>query len=76
MDWFTKTFLPSLYERKTMYHGKLATFLTIKQADICRKYMNERLCHGDYGQFGVFEYTYNEKKVQLCEAGKYNILYW
>lgn len=76
MKWFTETFLPSLYGRKTMYHGKEATFLTSKQADICRKYMTERICHGDYGQFGIFECVWNERKLQLCEAGKYTILYW
>lgn len=76
MKWFEEIFLPSLYNQKKMYHGKTATFLTDKQADICRRYMTERICHGDYGQFDVFEHTYGESKIQLCEMGKYNILYW
>ena len=73
---FEETFLPSLFNRKKMYHGKVATLLTDKQADVCRRYMTEKICHGDYGQFGIFEHTYNESKIQLCESGKYNILYW
>lgn len=76
MDWFNEQYLPSLFQRKKSYHGRAATFLTDKQADVCRRYMNERICNGDYGQFVIFEYTFNDKKIQLCEAGKYTVLYW
>lgn len=76
MKWFAETFLPSLYERRKMYHGKIATFLTERQANICRKYMSERICYSDYGQFGIFEGQYDNKKIQLCEVGKYEVLYW
>lgn len=76
MEWFENSFLPSLYERKKMVHGKWCTYLTDKQADVCRRYMQVRKCHGDYGDFYLEEYTFNGNKIQLCESGKYNILYW
>lgn len=76
MKWFEETFLPSLFEQKKMGRSGLCTYLTEKQANICRKYMSERICHGDYGQFGIFEGSYNGNKIQLCESGRYTILYW
>lgn len=76
MEWFEKIFLTSLYNNKKMVHGKICSYITDRQADICRKYMAERVCYGDYGQFSVFEHLFNGNKIQLCEAGKYNIIYW
>jgi hypothetical protein len=76
MKWFEEVFLPSLFQQKKMVHGKVCTYLTEKQANICRKYMTERICNGDYGQFGIFEHTFNGNKIQLCESGRYTILYW
>ena len=76
MKWFEEVFLPSLFEKKKMVHGKVCTYITDKQAHICRKYMTEKICNGDYGQFSIYEHKYNECKIQLCESGKYNILYW
>lgn len=76
MDWFNQVFLPSLYERRKTVHGKVCTYLTEKQAYICGKYMTERICCGDYGQFGIFEYLYNGNKIQMCQSGRYTVLYW
>ena len=76
MEWFEKVFLPSLHEKKKTVHGKISTLLSQKQADICGRYMKSRICGGDYGQFEIYEYSFNGKKIQLCESGKYNILYW
>ena len=76
MKWFLEVFLPSLHSIATQYHGKTVTFLTEKQADICRRYMTAKECHGFYGDFVIFEGFFNDKKIQLCEAGKYDILYW
>ena len=76
MSWFIEKFLTSLYERKKIVHGKECTYLTDKQADICKKYMNEKICYGDYGQFIIYDFTFNNNKIQLCEQGKYNVLYW
>lgn len=38
MSWFTGTFLPSLEDRYNARGGKL--WLTKKQADVCRRYMD------------------------------------
>ena len=76
MKWFKEVFLPSLRERAVQYHGKTATFVTAKQSDICRRYMTSRICNGDYGQFEIYEFEFNNHKVQLCEAGKHDIIYW
>lgn len=76
MKWFESVFVPSLYERKRVVRGKTCTYLTDKQADVCRRYMSSKVCNGDYGQFEIFEGFYNGNKIQLCESGKYNVLYW
>lgn len=76
MEWFIEVFLPSLYQKSIQYHGKAATFVTPKQADICRRYMTSKVCNGDYGQFEIFECLFNNNKIQLCESGKYDVLYW
>lgn len=76
MKWFEEVFLPSLYEQRKNHYGKLVTFLTYKQAEICRRYLNERLCHGEYGDFCNYEGVFNDKKIQLCQHGKYDILFW
>lgn len=76
MEWFNTVFLPSLYDRRKMVRGKTVTYLTEKQAHICRRYMSVRICTGDYGQFYIMEHIYNGDKIQLCEEGKYLVLYW
>ena len=38
MKWFESVFLPSLEERYNQRNGKM--WLTSKQADVCKRYMN------------------------------------
>jgi hypothetical protein len=77
MKWFTEVFLPSMIEKEKKqpekYRGQV--ILSDKQVDICRRYMNEKQCHGDYGYFTVFEFEAGSHRFQLCEAGKYTFLH-
>jgi hypothetical protein len=77
MKWFVEVFLKSMIEKEQLqpqkYRGQVV--LSSKQAEVCRRYMDEKQCHGDYGYFSVYEFKTESHKFQLCESGKYTFLH-
>lgn len=74
MEWFETVFIPSICERMNNPKYPRSAILSDKQADICRKYMNAKQCHGDYGWFTIYESEIDGVVYQLTFRGKYAIL--
>lgn len=74
MKWFTEVFLPSLEKHMNNPKYPNQCILSLKQAEICYRYMNERYCSGDYGGFYNYEIQVGNKYYQLTKRGKYTFL--
>lgn len=76
MDWFTKTFLPSLYE----YAGnKQARTISDKQAEICCRYMQEekrKIFNGLYKIYYVIKWNGRKIEVTNSRSGKWIIHFY
>ena len=76
MKWFTEEFLPSIEKRMTNPKYPNQAILSVKQADVCYRYMTSKQ-HSDcsYGKrFTTYEVTANGKKYMMTERGKYTFL--
>lgn len=72
--WFEETFLPSFEEK--MHNPKYPnqTILSERQADICRKYMDEKENKGDYGWHTTFSKKVGGTVWYIHTAGRYTFL--
>ena len=74
MDWFLKTFLPSIEKRMDNPKYPNQTIITRNQFEVCAKYFHSVQCHGDYGWFTVWEFRTEEAHYQITFRGKYIFL--
>lgn len=73
-NWFINQFLPSLDERMTNPKYPNSCIISRNQAEVCRRYMEERECHGDYGFFHMPEIDANGNHYYITHVGKYYFL--
>lgn len=73
-EWFEETFLPS-FEAK-MHHPKYPnqTILSDKQAEICRRYMDEEEVHTGYGWKTSYYKTVGGNRWYIYSQGRYTFL--
>lgn len=73
--WFLEVFLPSLIEKmegNEKYPNSM--ILSERQAEVCRRNMEHKESHTDYGWMGYQEIAVDGYMIKMIKRGKYTIL--